>query len=90
MEKMKGFRADRLREAMKENGASFDDIYDVFQEEFEKSKKELCPFINFKYRLLNIADGCRSIEPTIEELYIICYAVGCSADYLLGLKDEMY
>jgi len=83
MPEFRGFRADRLREAMEENGAAFEDICETLRE----VKKGF--FIkDFKYRLLDITDGC--IEPTNEELYAICYTVGCSADYLLGLSDEMY
>lgn len=83
MSEFKGFRADRLREAMKENGADFEDICEEMKKNF--------------YLLWDESDICyirRIISgeslPGYFEFYSICKAVGCSADYLLGLKDEMY
>ncbi len=83
MGKYKGFRADRLKEAMKENGATFEYICEVMRKEFyllwDESEK------NYIRKIVN-----GEIPPRIVELFTICGAVGCSADYLLGLKDEMY
>jgi len=92
MEKFIGFRADRLLNAMRENEVCLDDIYEEYKksEKLNKNSDSKLTLIDFKCRLINIAYNSESIEPTIEELYIICYAVGCSADYLLGLKDEIY
>ena len=83
MSEFGGFRADRLREAMKENGAVFEDICEVMRKEFyllwDESEK------NYIRKIVN-----GEIPPRIVELFTICGVVGCSADYLLGLKDEMY
>ena len=78
----KGFRADRLREAMEENGAHLEDILHIY-EEYSNIMT-----IKNDYRLIDILNE-REI-PSIKELFLICKAVNCSADYLLGLSDEMY
>lgn len=83
MPEYKGFRADRLREAMEENGAHFEDIVNAFEENSgEKLSRQ------GKHILIDIIDG--KYEPSINDLCTICKAVNCSADYLLGLSDEMY
>jgi len=92
MPEFRGFRTDRLLEAMRENEVCLDDIYEEYKksEKLNKNLDAKLALIDFKCRLINIAYNSESTEPTNKELYIICYAVGCSADYLLGLSDEMY
>ena len=79
----RGFRADRLKEAMKENGATFEDICEGMRRDFYL----LWVGSDINY-IRGIING--KALPGILELYSICKTVGCSADYLLGLKDEMY
>ena len=79
----RGFRADRLKEAMKENGATFEDICEGMRRDFYLLWVE--SDINYIRRIVN-----GKTPPGIAELFTICEVVGCSADYLLGLKDEMY
>ncbi len=83
MSEFKGFRADRLREVMKENGATFEDICEEMKKDFYLLWVE-----SEKNYLRKIVNG--EIPPRIIEVFTICKVVGCSADYLLGLKDEMY
>lgn len=83
MKEYTGFRADRLREAMKENGAAIEDIAKSLQEEFGYTDMEFAYACAETY---TYADNCNI--PTLD-LYAICKAVNVSADYLLGLSDEM-
>lgn len=83
MSEFKGFRADRLREAMKENGAAFEDICEGMKKYFYLLWNES----DVSY-LRGIMNG--NFTPGVFEIFAICNTVGCSADYLLGLKDEMY
>ena len=83
MAEIKGFRADMLKKAMKENEATIEDIAKSLQEEFG------CTDMEFAYacaETYTYADNCNI--PTLD-LYAICKAVNVSADYLLGLSDEM-
>ena len=82
MAEYKGFRADRLRKAMKENGATVEDIAGAEDEE-----ETLLNDLYFQ-RFYELVDGIGF--PSISELYKICKYVNVSADYLLGLSDDMY
>ncbi len=84
MEKYKGFRADRLREAMKENGATVDDIANALYEEFGLQE------MDFAYMCAKGLVHKDDYNIPAGELIAICKAVNVSADYLLGLSDEMY
>ncbi len=81
MKEFKGFRADRLRKAMKENGATIKDI-----------KKEMEKNFNISHildsHIENVVAG-KDI-PLNGDIFVICKVVNVSADYLLGLSDEMY
>lgn len=87
----RGFRVDRLREAMKENGATFEDIVKSLCKAFEltdmdfarECAKNLMCSDNY-----DISTGGFSV--VCNDLYSICRVVNVSADYLLGLSDEMY
>ena len=83
MKEFTGFRGDRLREAMKENGASLNDIAEVL-----KHIKGLLWGQDEKHHLFGVVNG--GVYPTNVEIFAICKAVNVSADYLLGLSDEMY
>ena len=68
---------------MKENGATIEDIEKYFQmaagrkpDKFEKTS------------LLYVLED-DDVHPNLFELFLICKAVNVSADYLLGLSDEM-
>ena len=83
MSEFKGFMADRLKRAMAENGADIEDICEEMKKDFyllwEESDR------NYIRRIIN----GKSL-PGIFELFTICKAVNVSADYLLGISDEMY
>ena len=83
MEEIKGFRADRLRKAMEENEAT---IADIVKEMLGEQEGYLSKMYSHRFR--NIMDDLGF--PSIIELRAICKAVNVSADYLLGLSDEMY
>ena len=74
------FKADRLKEVMKEHEVEYKEIF----EKFEKG----CDKYYTSARLNGIIEG--RTEPTIGELVTICNVCNCSADYLLGLSDEIY
>ena len=72
MKEFKGFRADRLREAMKENGATIEDIA-VKLHEIDK-------YLGYK-ETEGLINGCLTPKD-INHLVAICKAVNVSADYL--------
>ena len=82
MKDFRGFRAERLKIAMKENGVTDNDIVKALREADCRSKE----------RVFKILEGIFSGEYTLslKEFFVICKTVNCSADYLLGLSDEMY
>lgn len=82
MKEYKGFRVDRLADVMKAHGAAIADIVNCEKELSEDGlgrKNQLW--------LFDILDG--SAEPTGFEIFVICEACNCTADYLLGLSDEI-
>ena len=78
-----GFRADRLKKAMTENEAAFEDMCEEMRKDldlfWEESDREY---------LRRIING--KAIPGLFDIFTICKAVNVSADYLLGLSDEMY
>jgi len=74
-----GFRADRLRKVMKAHEATVKDIEAVF-------KKAKCNASDIYIR--GIITG-RSKTISLYHLYLICESCNCSADYLIGLSDEI-
>ena len=81
MKEYTGFRADRLREAMKENGATIEDILKELEKIYGALWQE-------NYHIRNVIAG--KDVPLNVDVFAICKAVNVSADYLLGLSDEMY
>ncbi len=84
MEEYKGFRADRLKKAMEENGATVEDIAKSLYEVFGLVEMDFaceCAKALINKEDYNIPAG---------ELYAACKAANVSADYILGLSDEMY
>ncbi len=80
MEEYKGFRADRLKKAMEENGVTAEDIANTIAQ------------VDRHIGIECVKDIVTERNPYVS-LYIlclICKAVNVSADYLLGLSDEMY
>ena len=84
MEEYKGFRADRLKKAMEENGATVDDIAKSLYEEFGLTE------MDFAYACAEKYTYADNYNIPAQELIAVCKAVNVSADYLLGLSDEMY
>ena len=84
MKEFKGFRTDRLKKAMEENGATVKDIAKSLYPEVDFIEMTFaCDYVK---ELIN-KDDCS--VPT-SEIIAVCKAVNVSADYLLGLSDEMY
>ncbi len=85
MKEFKGFRVDRLRKAMNENGSTVEDIAKSLFEEADLIIEK-----NFAYGYAeNLIHG-EIYDISGSEFYAVCKAVNVSADYLLGLSDEMY
>lgn len=76
------FNVERLFQAMKETGATEEDILQAIQKEHrsnaDKSKKLWTSIIEGKK------------DPTLHLLKTICDIVNVSADFLIDLKEEMY
>lgn len=91
MTEYKGFRVDRLKAVMALNEVTVEDIekywVELFKSQGEETKSEDGSFI--KMFLEEVLKG-HYYEPTLFVLFIICDACNCSADYLLGLSDEIY
>ena len=84
MSEFKGFRTDRLKKAMTENEVTIEDIAKSFYEVFELTDMD---FARGCAKSLMYSDN---YNIPAGELYSVCKAVNVSADYLLGLSDEMY
>ena len=83
MKEYTGFRADRLKKAMKENGATIEDIAKSLREEFGNIR------LDFAYMCEEWLIRKDDYNIPARELIAVCKAVNVSADYLLGLSDEM-
>ena len=84
MTEYKGFRADRLRQVMKLHEVTVEDIVEHWVKFFKSQDKR-----TKKMFLEEVIKGYY-YEPSLFILFIICDACNCSADYLLGLSDEIY
>ena len=91
MTEYKGFRADRLKAVMALNEITVEDVekywVEFFKSQGEETEIEDGSFI--KMFLEKVLNGYY-YEPTLLVLFMICDACNCSADYLLGLSDEIY
>ena len=83
MEEYKGFRADRLKKAMKENGAAVEDIAKSLYEVFGLTE------MDFACECAETLIYSNGHDISAGELYAACKAANVSADYLLGLSDEI-
>ena len=84
MEEYKGFRADRLKKAMEENGATVEDIAKSLYEVFGLTE------MDFACECAETLIYSNGHDISAGELYAACKAVNVSSDYILGLSDEMY
>ena len=84
MSEFKGFRADRLKKAMTENEVTVEDKAKSLYKVFEFTDMD---FASDCAKSLMYSDN---YNIPIGVLYSACKAVNVSADYLLGLSDEMY
>ena len=91
MTEYKCFRADRLKAVMALNEITVEDI-EKYWVEFFKIPEEVPKKGDNSFIKMFLEEVLKSnyYEPTLIVLFIICDACNCSADYLLGLSDEIY